>query len=900
MTTSNSAEDAQPAAIDGGAPAEGPRRRRPRRRLRDESAPAPETTREQLLPAALLGTVVCASVLAIGSVHLPVLLVVAAGAFAAAAVALHRAAQARRGAGLPFPSLVFAALAAYTLLQALPLPMGWLRAIAPANADIWERCLLPFGEAGPSWASLSLDPGASVVEALKWATYAAVFTAASVLGARKGAGWGVAMVFGTALAAALTTLAHGLLGATRVYGLYQPNFNVLAWHVGPLLNPNNLAGYLNLGILSGLGLLLSHRPILPRWVAGFGVALLVAIEVTAASRGGVLTLPLGVVALALITARRDKERWGTDKASTWLLVAVVAGGALLAVLGGNEKAWAELYDKNIFKLQMAFWVKPLIASHPVFGIGRGAFESVFPAYRVTPGNGVFTHAESFPLQWMAEWGVPVGLGALGALAWALSPRRLGVARSALAAGAWLGVAVLLVQNLVDLALEVPAVCIGAATLLGSLWGDPVTHGTHRRARARAEPLAERAPRALPLAICVVGAALIAGAARFGWQDVATDRAAVWAQLDPKALHAGQTAPLRDAIRHAMLRHPAEPYFSLVGGTAAFRARDQSPIPWIQRTLERGQVNGRAHLLLAEVLAARGSRRQALLELRLSLESEPTLGPSVAAFGIRWTQDFDELLSVLPEGKEGGPVLMEMARLLALPPRAGETPPDPLLRGRCDREAIRRDATLLAPHVREAEARLVGLDKGAPPGLCVDREHCRAEILEHADAIAAAHPDLSLPVELRARVLLADDKPDEAVRLLEKACDQLAERGGCLQARVHAAMRIKQPGPLDAAMKALLGASCVSAEACAGTATWLAALRLERGETGAALALLSRAARDDPGSEARWIALADAASRAGAHAQAADALETAARRQGDPELKRRAEAERAQARGLLLH
>ena len=37
-------------------------------------------------------------------------------------------------------------------------------------------------------------------------------------------------------------------------------------------------------------------------------------------------------------------------------------------------------------------------------------------------------------------------------------------------------------------------------------------------------------------------------------------------------------------------------------------RDQSPMPWLQHTLERGQVNGRAHLLLAEVLAAQGRRR----------------------------------------------------------------------------------------------------------------------------------------------------------------------------------------------------------------------------------------------------------------------------------------------------
>jgi hypothetical protein len=67
----------------------------------------------------------------------------------------------------------------------------------------------------------------------------------------------------------------------------------------------------------------------------------------------------------------------------------------------------------------------------------------------------------------------------------------------------------------------------------------------------------------------------------------------------------------------MRRHPAEPYFPLMGALIALRMRDQSPMPWLQRTLERGQVNGRAHLLLAEYLSSRGAKKQALFEIRLS-------------------------------------------------------------------------------------------------------------------------------------------------------------------------------------------------------------------------------------------------------------------------------------------
>ncbi len=496
--------------------------RRPRRRLSAEAHgdPGPDAQR---LAGALLAVAVAGSVLAIGALHLPVLLAVAAVSFAAAAVALHRRALGRDGLALPLPAIVAAGLAAYTLLQVVPMPIRWLEVVSPVAADVWERCLLPFGEQGPQWASLSLDPGASLVEVLKWAMYAAIFAAAATVSARHGATWGVAIVFGAAVLAALVTLGHGLVGATRVYGLYQPSFGAGSWHIGPLLNPNNLAGYLNLGALSGLGLMLGDRPIVPRWIIGLGVALIVGMEVMSASRGGVLALPVGVVGLWLLTRFREGGRPRTRSMSTVMVAVVVAGGALFAILGGTSRMWAELVDTDVSKLEMILWAKPLVRDHLFFGVGRGAYESVFPAYRVTPGTGVYTYAENFIVQWVAEWGAPVGLGALAACAWAFAPRRLGAHRSALAAGGWCGVAALaLLQNLVDLALEVPAVCIGAATVLGSLWGDTRRART-REVLRRPGPFTPLRARLVAVAVAAFGAVLGVTAAIADAHDLDSDR-----------------------------------------------------------------------------------------------------------------------------------------------------------------------------------------------------------------------------------------------------------------------------------------------------------------------------------------------------------------------------------------
>ncbi len=883
----------------------GIRRVAPRSSL-DDAQPGerPYASLAQKASTWLFGLTVIGSALAIGTVHTTTLLVVAAAAFSTVALALYGSTV--TGASirptLSLPVITCGALALYTLLQALPLPIGLLRVIAPANADVWERVLLPFGEPALKWASLSLDPGASVVEALKWATYAAVFASAAAISAKRGAAWGVTLVFTSAMLAAIVTVAHGLAGATRVYGLYQPAFAASAWHIGPLLNPNNLAGYLNLGALAGLGLALTRKPVVPPWLIGVGVMLIVGVEVTSASRAGVFALPLGVIALALITRRQSASGTAKRGLSIWIMVGAAAvGGTVLAALGATRNTWTELYAKDLSKIEMLLWAKPLLRDHPFFGIGRGAFESVFPVYRLVPGNLVFTHAENFPAQWASEWGVPVTLAAFVAFGLAFSPRRLGVDRSAVAAGAWMGVAILLLQNMFDLALEVPAICIAAAAVLGSLGGDARRLRPPRRAKPTREPRDWGLPAAI--AVAAIGLGLILLGAQFRSTDIAGDRAALRAtyEAEHNLQYPEELARVRNLVRATMLRHPAEPYFPLIGALVALRSHDQSAMPWLQHTLERGQVNGRAHLLLAELLGGRGAKKQALFELRLSVENDGGLAGPASKILVRWTRDYDELMSAVPAGKPGIRMLDQAAAYL-------DQSQDWPLQTRCNHEVLARDPTEIGARTRETSARLDALATGKPEGLCADAAACHKEILDHATAIALARPESATAALIRSRLLLVDKKPEEAVTLLEIECQRVTERIPCLQARVSAAAQIKdvhpsKPGAIDrlgAAAKELVGNACNTAVSCADMATWVGEIRRGRGEIGLALAMYERAARADP-TEARWLKLADVASGADEHGRAAEALERVAQRHGggDAELKQRIQAERSLAGSRLL-
>ncbi|MGH7297729.1 MAG: O-antigen ligase family protein, partial [Polyangiaceae bacterium] len=106
------------------------------------------------------------SALAVGSVHTVTLCIVTLALGVAACMAWWGAEpmKTRSAANLLF--FTGAGLTTYTALQCVPMPIGWLKRIAPHNADIWSRALAPLHEAGPTWAPISLDPTATRVEVL--------------------------------------------------------------------------------------------------------------------------------------------------------------------------------------------------------------------------------------------------------------------------------------------------------------------------------------------------------------------------------------------------------------------------------------------------------------------------------------------------------------------------------------------------------------------------------------------------------------------------------------------------------------------------------------------------------------------------------------------------------------
>jgi hypothetical protein len=322
--------------------------------------------------------------------------------------------------------------------------------------------------------------------------------------------------------------------------------------------------------------------------------------------------------------------------------AALAAGAVFAALGGTRETWAELYDKNLSKVRMLAWAKPMIANHFWLGVGRGAFETVFPAYRTDTGSVLYTHPENFPAQWMTEWGVPVALVTMLFLAWSLRPSVL-PKRSTVSTAMLAGVVVLIFQNLFDLGVEVPGVAIPLAATMGGLVGA----GLRARGRGSNSDTIPSSSSFLRLRTLMIAGSLAIGVIAVGplesLRDATTERDELHGRLSAwsKNRVPAERAALRRDLREAMLRHPAESYFPLLSAELAWAARDETPFPAIARSLERASVNGAAHLLLGQILVTQKRMPQARLELRLAIHDDGSLVYAAAPLAIRASSSVDE-------------------------------------------------------------------------------------------------------------------------------------------------------------------------------------------------------------------------------------------------------------------
>jgi hypothetical protein len=877
--------DPQPPAADSSGREEsrqGKRRSRKKRRVRRarESGRPPAWL---IASNVLFVLVLVGSVLALGSVHVPVFLTVSVFAMAAAVCAL--IVSGVPGGRVTIVATILAGLALYTVLQAAPVPLSLLARLSPMTADTWAGVLRPFGIGPPHVAHLSLDPGASWIEALKCWTYLAVFLSAAAFGGRDGLQWGAVVILGSSLVVALVSVGHGAFHATRVFGIYTPTMGGRGWGVGPLVNMNTLASYLNIGLFAGVGLLASSTPPLPRWLLGIAVATVFGVSINTGSRGGLGSMLLGFALLLPLLRSSGKAEGADSKRDRALGFAAVAlaltVGVMFAFVAATGRTYHLLSDPSVTKLRMAFWVPPMIRDYPWFGVGRGAFESVFPAYKMGDNNSVFTHPENFVIEWITGWGLPVAVAVLVALAWLFRPSTWRAGRSTVGSGLFVGFASLALQNLADLGLELPGVGIAAFAAAGIALGDRADTSTSP-ALYPVHPLVSSG------IVLLVGLALLFPASLIGARTLHNDKVFVHEAYPKNLRNERERAIFKAHLKEAMRRHPAEAYFPREGALFAMVSRSENAVPWIQRALERATTSGRTHYLLAVLLERYGIWAQSLLEFRYAVERDIDLTTRAARHAVRLTRNHDELLRAVPAGTGGVSMLVTLGEIMRK--SDGESA------YRFFEEAVERNPEAGAARVALTKLLLESLPDRRLGARCGQerRVACERVIIGHIRTLAKQMPTSEEPLILAARLLLSGGRTVQATNLLAAVCPTLPKHSGCVVLWVETSAQTGDPVSLRRSISYAERDGCSSPAACARTYTMIGDIVSRSSGPFGALPYYRRSVAEEP-NRARWLRVASVASMLGAHGEASRALDHAATYGGaGPDLQQRIERERARA------
>ncbi len=770
----------------------------------------------------LFAFVILASALGLGSVLTEILVVMSAlAAVACALLWMDPDVTALRSSR--WVLLALAVLLGMTVLQALPLPPAVTHLLTPLNADTWERALSPLREPGPAWHSLSVAPAATRVEVLRGFFYGCVFLGAvRVAKIQDGETFLTRLVIFSTCVMAFSALAHMAVGAEKVFGLYRPRevHAYRAGHLAPLLNTNHLAAYLNMGTCVAVGALVTGRTV-PRSLSASVALILAATSVWQGSRGATAALVSGTVATVVLSlyVRRRSGRSGTNAA---VLAACAVAASVIAGIALSDVARQHLVVRDATKLDVARMSIRLVSASPWFGVGRGAFESVFSSVNEGTAYFTFTHPEDGVVQWFVEWGVPVSVAGAALLAWALRPQ-LVLRATRPAVGVWMAIVVAVLQDFVDYHLEVPGVVALVATCVAIVVTARV--GSQRSGVAPVQRPTPRFARFAATAVVLGTVVAIIAAWRDVGHSLAEDRRTLSAMAVDKSISPDE---FRASVRAAMLRYPHEPFFPLMGAVRAQTVNDGTVVAWVGRALELNPRFGRAHFVLARNLALTGHAAQARLEYRLAFDDDQGLREQIAKESVRLVVDADSALELVPEGEPGADMLEVLA--VAVAPRL------PATATILDGEIERRSPDAIGPLRRRIKAATEDTADGA---VWCAANSCIAEGLQSAERLVARDTTKCESHVLFANLVATSGDAKRAADILEHAADVVANRAECQRELIALSLRTGQTRRGELALEQLVRGGCGTTADCVDLYTWAAGVEEGRGRYVVAVRLYKR-------------------------------------------------------------
>ncbi len=322
--------------------------------------------------------------------------------------------------------LVFAAIPIWTTIQSLSLPASWVSGISPNAALAWQAAGVE------SSYSISLQPDLTRKMALLGFALWVYFVLTLVLvdsmdRLRQLLGVIVLCGVGQALYGSFMTLS-GL-----EYGFLMEKTTGRGVTTGTFINRNHLAGFLELSLAAGIGLLvatlsensgqswrsrlinLTETLLSPKARVRIYLAIMVIALVLTRSRTGNTAFFVSVTGcglLMLILQRRLTAGALVLFASLLLVDAVIVGQWF-----GFEEVVERLENTSLERETRDEVVRdslPLLQDYSLAGTGAGTYSVTFPAYRSDDVNAFYDHAHNDYIEFASTLGL-IGLVPLGTL-----------------------------------------------------------------------------------------------------------------------------------------------------------------------------------------------------------------------------------------------------------------------------------------------------------------------------------------------------------------------------------------------------------------------------------------------------------------------------------------------------
>ena len=758
-------------------------------------------TRETLAFVALTALVAIAPLL-LGGAYVWGVLIIAELAALALGVALWANRGRTRMHGVVW--YAFAIAFAWTVVQALPLPCGLVRMLAPDSAHALERTNELLGQAAPSVCTLSRDPANTRQEIVKGIAILCAFCAAALLvqlGERRSVLRALAAA-GTLLA--VISLAHALSKATRVFGIYEPVDVHDPPFIAPLLNLNTLGGLLAACWPLATAFAITTRKTHTRVLWLVAATLIVATVLMTRSRGAVGALLIALIAFGLLglRARVRSGHPARDQRARIGIAAAIVLATLLTSYGFYAQIEHEFETGGWDKLRLIAAAWSFSLDHAWLGVGRGAFAAVFASAPLNIDRR-FVYPENFVVQWAAEWGLPMTVLLLVALgvAFVAAIKR---AKSWERAAAVSGCIALAAQNLVDIGSELASVAVIAAALLAAAICE-----REDGQRSDASTQTWRTPLAVLAGLGALSTFCLAPPL------LHDELAAIETRLRASAARRAR-AQFRNTLAQGMHEHPSEPNLPIVAADDALRNHDRHAGRFINRALELAPNWALPHAEAALWLWNGGRRSQAVLELATAARGDIyAVRDLTCVFTLLWP---DGVVRVAD--KTGRPALF--LELAASCPRGSDQADQALLRyaPRSTAVRIRRGNRALLMHQFEQALQYardaLGIDPAAAGAAQIEVEALRsldrtAEALVAVRRALRASPDAVRLREAELQLLIKlGDRPGltQALTELRSAASDARELARAYQLEGDGEAALQNP---NAAIRAYQQAYDVGAD-----------------------------------------------------------------------------------------